>query len=93
MLQKRSCNERTEHCLLTLEHRSACKYNDLKSNTTAGADPASKVRGRFQKRLVVKYHNGFATVREMKYTSQKCCYKAIYDKMAFVIALSRAQCD
>ena len=35
----------------------------------AGADPASNVRGRLQKYLEVKSHNGFATVRGMNYTS------------------------
>ena len=32
------------------------------------ADPASKVRGQPQCYLVVKSHNSFAAVREMKYT-------------------------
>ena len=52
-----------------------------------GADPSSKVGGggRFQWYLVVKSHNGFATVREireMQYTEQHCCGKTLDDKVA-----------
>jgi len=32
--------------------------------------------------LAVKSHNGFATVRGMKYTSQDCCDKTMEDNMA-----------
>jgi len=32
--------------------------------------------------LLVKSHNGFATVREMMYTSQHCCDKTMVDRMA-----------
>jgi len=42
----------------------------------SGACPVSKVMGgAFQYYLVVKFHNSFATVREMKHTSQSqhCC--------------------
>jgi len=31
---------------------------------------------------VAKSHNGFATAREMKHTSQHCCDKTMGDKMA-----------
>jgi len=31
---------------------------------------------------MVKSHNGFATVREIKYTSQHCCDKTKDNKMA-----------
>jgi len=44
-------------------------------------DPASKVWGRYQQLSVVMSHNGFATVREMKYTSQHCCDKTTDDKI------------
>jgi len=37
---------------------------------------------RYQQYLVVKSHNGFATVREMKCTSQHCWDKTMDDKMA-----------
>jgi len=32
--------------------------------------------------LLAKSHNGFATVREMMYTSQHCCDKTMVDRMA-----------
>jgi len=32
--------------------------------------------------LLAKSHNGFATVGEMKYTSQHCCVKTMVDRMA-----------
>jgi len=46
---------------------------------------SSKVKagaGRFQQHLLVKFHNGFAVVREMRYTSQHCWDKRMDDKMA-----------
>jgi len=45
------------------------------------ADPVSKLRGGdFSD--IVKSHNGFAAVREMKNTSQHCCDKTMDGKMA-----------
>jgi len=48
----------------------------------SGTDPASSVKWVISVILVVKPHIGFATVREMKYTSQHCCDKTMDDKMA-----------
>ena len=49
----------------------------------SGADPASKLRGgRFQYYFLVKYHNGVATVGEMKSTSQHSCDKKVDNKTA-----------
>ena len=44
-------------------------------------DPASKYRGAILVLFGVKTHNGFATVREMKYTSHHCCDKTMDNKM------------
>jgi len=54
----------------------------LTQNVHSEADPASKVRGRFLHYLVVKSHNSFAIVRQMKYISQHYCDKTMDDKMA-----------
>ena len=40
--------------------------------------------GRFQWYLVVKTHTSFATVREIKYTSQHCCDKTMDDKNSLI---------
>ena len=50
----------------------------------AGTDSANKAGGRFQYYLAVKSLKGFATVREMKYTSQHCCDKTMDDRIAII---------
>ena len=48
----------------------------------AGVDPASNVRGAISVIFGSQFHNGFATVREMKYTSPHCSDKTMNDRMA-----------
>jgi len=48
-------------------------------------DPAGNFKGGDFSNIcwsLVKSHDGFAAVREMKYTSQHCCDKTMEDKMA-----------
>ena len=44
-------------------------------------DPVTKLRGGDFSNIV-KSHNGFAAVRDMKYTSQHCCDKTVDGRMA-----------
>ena len=46
------------------------------------ADPARGLEGSFQQYLVVKSHNSFATVQEMRCASQHYCDEKIDDEMA-----------
>ena len=50
-----------------------CYQFGIDSNT--GADPASKVRGVISLIFCSQAHNSFATLREMKHTSQHGCDK------------------
>ena len=45
-------------------------------------DPASNVRGTISVIFGSQFHNGFAAVREMKYTSLHCSDKTMNDRMA-----------
>jgi len=55
----------------------------LTLGTVQGQIQPARLGGeRFQKYLVVKSHNGFPTVREMKQASQHCCDQTKDDKMA-----------
>jgi len=54
---------------------------EYRPNTIAGAGPDSEVRGG-SVTFSSQAHNGFATVRGMKYASQHCCDKTMDNKMA-----------
>jgi len=57
-------------------HQTRGRYRKGSGLTEPGTDPATKVRSeRFQQCLVVKSHNGLATVGEMNYTSRTAVTK------------------
>jgi len=59
------------------------KDDGVRDASTQGRIQPARLGGwQFQKYLVVKSHNDFPTVREMKHTSQQCCDQTMDDKMA-----------
>ena len=60
------------------------KDDGVRDASTQGRIQPARLGGwQFQKYLVVKSHNDFPTVREMKHTSQQCCDQTMDDKKAW----------
>ena len=86
------CSRPATKCCIVLCDGTLKNEQLTMSTLRSGADPAVRLGERFQYYLVVKSHNSLATVREIEYTSQRCCDKTMDDKMALYLECCFPNC-